>query len=159
MLDNRYEYRDGHFVSQRVAQVIEAIHEYAPDVEVQWIPQGQRTGVAADTAAFRLIHHPANGDSYVIFHVKTEEEFDARVLKRLMLGDQRHGAITIGEIEASEAAAKAVARQRFLDKLEEDNEIAAAVLKSPKDTYKVNDNLIIHQSKPFSRKVRRKYLK
>lgn len=159
MLDNRYEYREGQFVSQRIAQVVQAIHEYAPDVEVQWIPQSQRTGVAADTAAFRLIHHPANGDSYVIFHVKTEDEFDARVLKRLMLGDQRNGAVNIGEIEASEAAAAAVAKQRFLDKLEEDNEIAAAVLRSPKESYKVNDNLIIHQSKPATRKVPRKYLK
>jgi hypothetical protein len=156
MLDNRYEYRDGHFVSQRVSQVVAAIQEYAPDVEVQFIPQGQRKD---DTAAYRLVHHPDGGEPYTIFYVKNDEDFDARVLKRLMMGDQRNGPTTISDIEASEAAAEAVARQRFLDQLEEANEISQAVLKSPKDTYKVNDNLIIHQTKPFSRKLRRKYLK
>jgi hypothetical protein len=155
-MDGRYEYRDGSFVSQRVAQVIEAIHEYAPEVEVQWIPISERD---KDVAAFRLIHHPPNGEAYVIRHVKSEAEFDARVLKELMMGDQRNGKVTIGEIEAAEAAAAAVAKQRYLDEIEEANEIAAAVIKSPKDTYKVNDNLIIHQSKPRTRKLRRRYLK
>lgn len=158
MLDNRYEYRDGQFVSQRVAQVIEAIHEYCPDIEVQWVPQGQRTG--KDVAAFRLIHNIPNGEPYVIFHVKDEDEFDARVLKRLIMGDQRFGnGVTLSELEASEIAAKAVARQRFLDELEEANEIASAIIKSPKDTYKVNDNLIVHQSKRFTKKQKPNYLK
>lgn len=156
MVDNRFDYRDGQFVSQRVAQVVQAIYEYAPEVEVQWIPQTQRTD---GEAAFRLIHNPPNGEPYIIRHVKSEAEFDARVLKELMMGDQRNGKVTIGEIEAAEAAAAAVAKQRYLDEIEEANEIAAAVIKSPKDTYKVNDNLIIHQSKPRTRKLRRKYLK
>lgn len=155
-LDNRYEYRDGQFVSQRVAQVVQAIKEYAPEIEVQWIPQAQRP---KDTAAFRLLHHPQGGEPYVIFHVKTEEEFDARVLKRLMLGDQRNGALNIGEIEATEAAAAAVAKQRWLDEMQEANEMAAAVLRSGKETYKINDDLIIHQSKPRTRKLKRRYLK
>lgn len=160
MLDNRYEYREGQFVSQRVAQVIEAIHEYCPDIEVQWIPQGQRVGNSADTAAFRLIHNIPGGQPYVIFHVKNEDEFDARVLKRLIMGDQRFGnGVTLSELEASEIAARAVARQRFMDELEEANEIAAAIIKSPKDTYKVNDNLIVHQSKRFTRKQKPNYLK
>ena len=106
-LDNRYEYRDGHLVSQRVSQVVAAIQEYAPEVEVQWVPPAQRDN---DTAAFRLVHHPKDREPYVIFHVKNEDEFDARILKRLMMGDQRNGPLTIGEIEASEAAAAAVAR-------------------------------------------------
>lgn len=156
MLDNRYEYRDGQFVSQRVAQVVEAIRKYAPDVEVQWIPTAQR---AADTAAFRLVHHPSNGEPYVIFHVQNEDEFDARVLKKLMMGDQRNGKASISDIEAAEAAAAAVARQRFMDEIEEANEIAAAVIRSPKDTYKVNDDLIIHQSKRRTKAERPKYLK
>jgi hypothetical protein len=139
-MDNRYEYRDGQFVSQRVAQVVEAIHEYCPEIEVQWIPEGQRD---ADTAAFRLIHHIPGGEPYIIRYVKTEQEFDARVLKELMLGDQRFGKLTIGEIEAAEAAAKAVARQRFLDGIEEANEIAHSVFKSNKSTYKINKDLVI----------------
>jgi len=156
MVDNRYEYRDGQFVSQRVAQVVQAIKEYAPEIEVQWVPLAQRT---PDVAAFRLVHHPHGGEPYTIFHVKSEDEFDARVLKRLMMGDQRNGALNIGEIEASEAAAAAVAKQRWMDEMGEANEMAAAVLRSNKETYKINDNLIIHQSKPRTRKLKRRYLK
>jgi len=153
---DRLEYRDGQFVSQRVSQVVAAIKEYAPDVEVLWIPMNQRTD---GEAAFKLVHHPDGREPYTIFHVKTEEEFDARVLKRLMMGDQRNGAVTISEIEASEAAASRVAHQRFVDEMEEANEMAAAVLRSNKETYKISDDLIIHQSKPRTRKLRRKYLK
>lgn len=140
MLDNRHEYRDGQFVSQRVAQVVEAIREYCPDIIVEWVPPGNRD---ATTAAFRLIHAPVGQPSYVIFHVKTEEEFTTNVLKRLMMGDQRYGTTTLNEFEAAEAAAKAVARQRFMDQMEEANEIAASILASSKSTYKVNKDLVV----------------
>lgn len=150
--DDRYEYRDGQFVSQKVARVVQAIKDYCPELEVQFVPQSQRHDT---TAAFRIIHHDSNREPYVVMHVKDESEFDARVLKELILGDQRNGKVTISAIEAAEAAAAAVARQAFIESIEEANEIAAAVLKSNKSTYKVNKNLVIkdyrrgnHASKP-----------
>lgn len=153
-VDDRWEYRDGQFVSQRVAQIIQAIHEYCPEIQVQWIPQNQR-GSDPNVAAFRVMHFPPGGSPYTIFHVKSEAEFDASILKRIIAGDQRHGRHTISEFEAAEAAAKAVARQRFLDQIEEANEIAASVLASNKSTYKVNKDLVVkdylygnHASKP-----------
>jgi hypothetical protein len=152
MLDNRYEYRDGQLVSQRVAQVIQAIHEYCPDIEVQWVPQSQRD---ENTAAFRIIHNPPGGSPYVIFHVKDEADFHAGVLKRIIEGDQRHGKASIQAFEAAEAAAKAVARQRYMDQVEEANEIAASIFASNKSTYKVSKDLVVkdylfgnHASKP-----------
>lgn len=151
MLDNRHEYVDGHFVSQRISQVVQAIKEYANDVEVQWIPPGDR---AEGDSAFRLVHCPEGREPYVIFHVKTEEEFDARVLKQLIMGDQRLGEASISEIEASELAAKRVAHQRFLDQMQEANELASSVFRSNKDTYKVNDNLIISQTKKGNQAVK-----
>ena len=152
-LDNRYEYREGQLLSQKVAAVVEAIHEYCPEIEVQWIPQAQRK---PDDAAFRLVHNPKDGMPYVMFHVKTEDEFDARVLKKVIMGDQRFGANIVSEIEASEQAARRVAHQKFLNQLEEANEIAASVIKSNKDTYKVNDNLVISQTKKGNQAVKPK---
>jgi hypothetical protein len=152
--EDRQLYIDGQFVSERIAQVVQAIREYSIELDVEWCPPGQRR---PDQAAFKIIHRPAGGEPYVIFHVKTEEEFDARVLKRIIAGDQRNGELTMSEVEAAEEAAKRVAHQRFLDEMEEAHEIAHAVMKSNKSTYKVNKNLTIkdylpgnHASKPKS---------
>lgn len=136
---------DGQFVSERVSQVVAAIKSYSPDIDVEWIPPSERNPFQA---AFRLVHNPTDGGApYTIFHVKTEEEFDARVLKKLIMGDQRNGAVSISEIEASEEAAKRVAHQRWLDELEEQHEMAQAVLKSNKSTYKVRKDLVISDYK------------
>lgn len=140
---------DGQFVSQRVSQVVQAIKEYDPDIEVQWIPVSVRE---EGQAAFRLMYFPKDGTPpYVMFHVKTEEEFDARVLKKIMVNDQaRQGKLTYDEIEMAEKAAQAVARQAYLDELEEMNDLAYHVLKSNKNTYKVNDKLVFKDGIPFN---------
>lgn len=135
---------DGQFVSERVSQVVQAIKDYSPDIDVEWVPfSARRPG----QAAFKIIHKPLGGIPYTIFHVKDESEFDARVLKRIIMGDQRNGEASIGEIEASEEAAKRVAHQRWLDGLEEQHEMAHAVMKSNKSTYKLRKDLIISDHK------------
>ena len=140
---------DGQFVSQRISQVVQAIKEYDPDIEVQWIPVSERE---PGQAAFRLMYFPKDGTPpYIMFHVKTEDEFDARVLKKIMVNDQaRSGKLTIDEFEAAERAQAAVAKQAYLDALEEQHDIAYHVLKSHKNTYKINDNLIIKDGIPFN---------
>lgn len=153
-MEDRQLYIDGQFVSERISQVVQAIREYSPELDVEWCPPNKRK---PGQAAFKVMHKPFGGEPYVIFHVKTEAEFDARVLKRIIAGDQRNGQVTYNEIEAAEEAAKRVAHQRFLDEMEEANEIAHAIMKSNKSTYKVNDQLTIkdylpgnHASKPKS---------
>lgn len=151
---DRHIYIDGQFVSERIAQVVAAIKEYANDVDVEWIPPANRSD---NEAAFRLVHRPAGGEPYTIFHIKTEEEFDARVLKRLIHNDGRLGKPVMSEIEAAEEAAKRVAHQRWLDDMQEQNEIASAIFRSNKDTYKVNDDLIISQTKKGNQAVKPKH--
>lgn len=140
---------DGQFVSERVSQVIEAIREYSPEIEVQWVPPAARD---ADTAAFRIMHFPPGGDPYVIFHVKDESEFDARVLKRIIAGDQRNGAITYGEIEAAEKAAELVAKQRWMDERDETIDKMRSILRSPLNTYKLDKDITIKDGIPFNAK-------
>jgi hypothetical protein len=140
---------DGHFVSERVSQVVEAIRQYSPEIEVQWIPPEARDPF---TAAFRIMHNPPGGKPYVIFHVKTEDEFDARVLKRIIMGDQRNGKITLSEVEAAEQAAKMVAMQRAHDEMLEDIDKMYHVLKSPLNTYKLDKDTTFKDGIPFNTK-------
>jgi hypothetical protein len=144
---------DGHFVSQRVSQIIHAIQEYSPELSVEWVPPGART---SDQAAFKIIHTPFGGKPYAIFHVKTEDQFDATVLKRIIAGDQRNSKLAFSEVEAAEQAAKLIAEQRVQDEMEEAHELAASILNSNKSTYKVNDNLVISDYKYGNQAVKPK---
>lgn len=144
------DYRDGRLVSQKVAQVIDAIREYSNnELNVEWLPPEVRT---AEQAAFRVVHNPPFGASYTVMVVKTEEEFDTRVLMRLIAGDQRNGTVTLSEIEAAEKAAEYVARRRAEDERAEEIDKMYHILKTKKNTYKVDDNLIIKDGIPFNAK-------
>jgi hypothetical protein len=127
-------------------QVVTAIREYSPELDVEWVPPvNRKPGVAA----FKIIHKPLDGDPYTIFHVKTEEEFDTRVLMRLIAGDQRFGdKQTYSMLEAAEKAAKLVGFQRYMDEMEEASEKAYALMKTNKTTYKFDDDHIFRDDTP-----------
>lgn len=147
-LGNSHVVIDGQFVSSRVSQVVEAINEYyGGEVQVKWVPPGARS---EGQAAFAIEHHAPGQHPYVIFYVKTEEEFDIRVLHKLIFNDQRNGKTTLSELEAYDRAQAALRRQEFLDAMEEAGDIAYHILKSPKNTYKVNDDLVIREGIPFN---------
>lgn len=148
-LPDRAVVRGDSVVSQRVAQIIEAIREYSPELDVQWIPPSER---AATDPAFRIVHNPAGGEPYVVFHIKDESEFDLSVLKRIIAGDNRNGTLTYGEVEAAEKAAKLMARQRYLDEQEEMLDKMFHVFKSPLNTYRIDKDLIIKDGIPFNAK-------
>lgn len=136
---------ENHFIPQHVQQVVEAIRAYSPELDVEWVPPTQR---GPGVAGFRIIHRPVGGESYAIFTVKDESEFDARVLKRIIAGDQRNGRQTISEFEAAEEAAKRVAHQVWMDELEEKSEMAHALMRTDKSVYKFNDDLIFKEGVP-----------
>ena len=127
---------DGQFVNARVSRVVEAINDYYKgEVRVTYLPEGARS---EGQAAFAVEHHPDGQRPYVIFYVKDEADFDER------------GKVQLSELEAWDRAQAAVRRQEFLDAMEEAGDIAYHVLKSPKNTYKVNKDLIIHDDLPFN---------
>lgn len=146
---DKHVVRGDTFVSQRVAQVIEAIHDYCPELEVQWIPPEHR---GEGDNAFRIMHRPVGGEPYVIFHVQNEQQFDARILKRIIVNDNRNGVPTYGEIEAAEKAAELVAKQRADDELEEAVDKMYHALKSPLNTYRLDKNTVIKDGIPFNAK-------
>lgn len=146
-LENAHLMLDGQVVSAQVSRVVEAIKDYEPDLEVKWIPPHARK---EGDAAFAIIYAPPGHDPYVLFYVPKEEDFDERVLRKIILNDQRNGESSWSEYSAWEESQRLLKRQEYLDQVEQANDIAAHILRSPLNTYKVNDSLIIKDGIPMN---------
>lgn len=139
---------EGQLISDRVQRIVMAIKDYEPEIDVEWIPDRQ----AADEnrPQFKIVHRPPDGQEFTLFYVKNEEEFDERVLLRIIQNDQRHSQVTLTEYEAWEQTQKLVEKQVFLDAMDEANDIAKHILQSPLNTYRVNKDFVIKDGIPFN---------
>lgn len=146
-LENAYSMEGGYLVSDKVSRVVAAIRDYEPELDVQWVPPAARR---EGQAAFAIIHRPLGSDEYVLFYVKTEEEFDERVLHKIIANDQRKGEHTWNDFTAAEKTRELVGKQKALDAMDQANDIAYHVLKTKKSTYRVNDKLLIKDGIPFN---------
>lgn len=140
-----------YFVSEKVSRVVEAIHDYEPNIEVQWLPPAARAVPGERVLpAFKLVYHEPNKPDFILFHVNEDEDFDERVLQRIIVNDQRNSKVTWDEYSAYEEAQRRIAKQKSLDELEAVADIAAHVLKSPLNTYRINPNLVIKDGIPYN---------
>lgn len=153
-LQDSYSIIEGQLVSDKIERVVLAIKEYEPRIDVQWIPD---RGRSPETPAFKIVYRDDDGDEFILFYVKTEEEFDARVLQRIIVNDQRNGKVTLSEYEAWEQAQQAIARQQYLDELEATADVVAHVLKTKKNDYRVSKDLRIKEGIPFNVAHRKDY--
>ena len=141
-----------HFVNAKVHRIVEAIKDYEPNLEVQWLPVGARTENNGHVLpAFKIIYHDSRtGQSQVLFHVKDEDEFDERVLWKLIVNDQRNGKASLSEFEAWEAAQAHVEQVKFREWLEEQEDKVRHIIRTHKNTYVVDKNLTIKDGIPFN---------
>jgi len=143
---------DGVFVSEKIERIVLAIKDYEPRLEVKWLPpqarEDKQTGVTLP--AFEIIYHAEDGLSQTLFYVKDEEEFDERVLARIVYNDQRKSSTSWTELTAWEETRKLIAKQAYLDEMEEAQDLAEHIIKTHLNTYKVNDGLIIKDGVPFN---------
>lgn len=128
-------HEDGSFVSARVSRLVELIREYDPSVDVRWIRPQDRN---PDEPAFALVTRDQQGREYVIFYVKDEETFDGSVVQRLIQMDQAKKGNILSEIDAQNAAAKAIQQKLHKEQLEESKDLAYHILKSKKHDYRHN---------------------
>jgi hypothetical protein len=145
---NGYTIAEGQLISDRVQRIVMAIKEYEPEIEVQWIPD--RQAKEEGTPQFKVVHHQADGFDFTLFHVKSEEEFDETVLLRIIENDQRNGQVSLSAYEAWEQTKKLMERQIYLDHMEQAQDMAAHILATHKNTYKVNNDLTIKEGIPFN---------
>jgi hypothetical protein len=136
MLDNLpVPHEDGSFISAKVSRIAETIADYDHNVEVRWIPPARR---GIDEPAFAIVSAIPGQAEYVIFYVQDESEFDGRVLERLIQMDAaKHGNI-LSELDARNAAVKAIQSNLHKERLEESKDLAYHILKSKKHSYKHN---------------------
>lgn len=147
-LQNSHIVIDGTFVSVKHERIARSIMEYDEDLRVYYIPQGQRE---PGQAAFKITYEPPGQSPYTLFHVPTEEEFDERQLMRIIANDQRvNGGVTMSDLEAFEVTQKRLQQQDYLDSIAEAHDIAAHVIASPLNTYKVSKDLVFKDGMPFN---------
>jgi hypothetical protein len=141
-----------HFVNAKVHSIVQAIQTYSEDIEVQWLPYEMRTREdGTKLPAFKIVYHDPNAPiPFVLFHVMDESEFDERVLMRIMQNDQRNSEVTMSDFEAFEAAQRRIEHQKWLDGLEEAEDLVKHIIATKLNTYKVNDDLIIKDGIPFN---------
>lgn len=124
---------DGSFISEKVSRIAEVIRDYDANIDVRWVrPADRRDG----EPAFAIVHAAPGQLEYVIFYVQDEADFDGRILERLYQNDAaKHGNI-LSEVDARNAAVKAIQSNLHKERLEEAKDLAYHILKSPKHTYK-----------------------
>lgn len=120
----------GHFVSEKHVRVAEIIKDYDPNLDIEFIPEGQR---AAGDKPFRIVHtDPRHGNRYVVCYT---DDLDGPLLERIYQMDAaKHGNI-LSEIDAHNRAVKAIVQKEYEDKMAEAHDIAQHILRSPKSRY------------------------
>lgn len=146
-----------HFVSARVERIVQAIKDYEPMIDVDYLPVGAREtaekgGKIVTLPAFKIVYRPIGQPEFVLFHVKDEESFDERVLMRIIQNDNRNGQQTWNEFQALEKAQQMVAQIKRQDEMEEMHDMARHIIRTPLNKYVVNKNLIIKDGIPFNAK-------
>lgn len=124
---------DGSFISEKVSRIAELVREYDHNIDVRWVrPQDRDPG----DPAFAIVDATPGKQEYVIFYVQDESEFDGRVLERLYQTDAAKHGNMLNEIEARNAAVKAIQEKLHKERLEEAHDLAYHILKSNKHAYK-----------------------
>lgn len=132
---------DGNAVSDRTMTIIEAIRRYHPRLDVKWISPGQR---APGEPQF-CVTETVNGKDEIVFHVQDEAHFDGRVLERIISSDHTRTDI-MGEIDARNAAVKALQQQEELERQAEWKDKMIHALKSPLHKYTIEPGLVIRDN-------------
>jgi len=124
---------DGHFVSQKQVRINEILQDYDSTLQLQWIPPNNRS---SNDLAFRVVCFPMGRSPYLVC---TAEEADERLLAKVFEADQRTSSNKLNFIENYNAALELVKAKEAEDRRQEDHEIAAAVIRNPKSSYKVRN--------------------
>jgi GTPase Era involved in 16S rRNA processing len=126
---------DGSMISEKISRIVELIREYDENLDVRWIHPSKR---ALGDAAFAIIEKTRHGKEVVAFYVQSEDEFDERVLERIYKADAaKHGHI-LNQVDAANAAVRAVQQKKAQEQLEEAADLSYHILRSPKARYRHN---------------------
>lgn len=125
-----YDPNSGTWVSREFQQIAEIINDYDPTLFLVYIPEADRT--VTDVKPFAVVHAQADGMHYP-FMFLDESQINVTLLADVMAA--RDGDPN-GRLDRMEAAKELVEKKKWLDSLEEANELAHWFLKTPLHTVK-----------------------
>lgn len=129
---------DGTFVNEKTARISELITEYDHRLELRKIrPDRMQPG----DAEFAVIEKSDDGREYVAFLIENESFVDERLLARIYLADNKYQNVG-DEAEAHNRAVRALWKKEQQEKLDEANDLAFSMLRSPLHTYRHNGKKI-----------------
>lgn len=139
------EIADGVYVERDTLRIAEKIQEYDANLRLKYCANPE----SLSDAPYKLVELCPDGIERVVFDIW---ELDDRVIERLYAADTRYQDIQ-AMLEGTNAAAKADAKRRYKELQDEATDIAKSIVKSAKDTYKVQDpytgnKLIIRENLP-----------
>jgi hypothetical protein len=123
---------DGHWVSEKQRRINEILQDYDPNLQLQWIPPGQRN---EKDEPFRVVCFPPGKPAYLIC---TAMEADERLLATVWQADQRnHGVSSLSWLDNYNRAIEIYNAKKNEELRNEAHEMAAAAFASDKSSYKV----------------------
>ncbi len=125
---------DGHWINEDFERVARLVQDYDPNLEVHWIPYGERTRDNKEPyRVFDTVHQTT------VFYFK-ETDGPVDIITRLFNGDNKHGDV-LARIEKMEAAHQALLMQEQADRLEEAEDMAKFLISTPLHTVRIRKGL------------------
>lgn len=131
----------GQWVSEKHERLARVVKDYDPFLEFAWIPPDKRT--AEDTKPYAVVDTRTNYVAFKASELDTPED----ILTKLFSGDTTK-TNPLANLEAREAAQKALEYREQMDAMEEAHDYAKFLMTSPK-------NYIKHDGKKFDAERRR----
>lgn len=116
---------------ERVARLLK---EYNPELELQYIPEQDRTSF--DAKPFRVIHNSPRFGVYIIGHFAAKD-VNETLIAHVFKHDRKNRDV-LSDLEDDERAKEALLMRAALDKAEEREDFAKHLIKSPLHTYRHN---------------------
>ena len=124
---------NGNFVSENQRRAAEVLQDYDPNLQLQWIPPGQR---GPEDKAFRVVDVSPGRPNYVVCFA---DECDERLLARVFQADQqRNGNNALTYLDNHNAAVELMQKKKHMEQRMEDHELTYSVLRSNKIHYRHN---------------------
>jgi hypothetical protein len=121
---------NGTFISEKQRRTNEILQDYAPKLQLQWIPPGRRN---EKDEPFRVVCFPTNGRPYLVC---TAMEADERLLANVFSADQKKGPGNLLAWLDNYNRAKEIYNAKINhERRQEQHEMAQAVIRNTKSSY------------------------
>lgn len=123
---------NGQWISDKQRRVAEILHDYDPNLQLQWIPPTERS---EHDYAFRVVDFTPGRPAYAVCF---SHEADERLLARIFGADNQKNGGSLNVLDRINAAQEALSLKEAMEKNSEANELAYGILHSKKIHYKHN---------------------